>query len=908
MKLTNSLIVLSLFISAPAALAVPAQRGVTERHQPDGTIVRVQLVGDEFQHYMLSEDGYPLTEQGGTLYFSTLAADGSIVASRHKAANRTAETERWLSTLDKESLVGRVASRPVMLKAAAGPRRNPGLHASSFPHKGEPRALVVLVEYQDVKCNTDNPGEYFSGLLSERGFKAWGATGSALDYFIDNSAGQFAPQFDMVGPVTLPETMAYYGANGGPYGDAHAEDMVIHACRIIDDQVDFSQYDHDGDGLIDNVFIFFAGRGENAGGSDDTVWPHSWDVRAPYPETPFIFDGVQLGHYACTNEWKDDRPDGIGTFIHEFSHVLGLPDLYVTSGGQQSAFTPGAYNVMDYGPYNNKSRTPAGYSLYERYALEWVEPIVLDHPDNITLQALGETNQGYILHGDSKDEFFLFENRQQRGWDAYIPGHGMLVWHVDYDAEVWENGGVNNVASHQRVDLIEADANPSTTTRAGDAFPGTAGVTDLSFATRPQLASWSGRDLETPLSEIAESKKGVITFKVKGGLPDSEVPEVAEASEVGSYAFTISWGAVTDAEEYIVEVSRQGEGEPFLTEYLAPEVTSFRVENIAPETVYLFTVSSRQSGHGVSPRSPEKSVTTGLTTFEWYAPTAIAPIHIADKELTAAWLPMDGAVEYFVTLFDKQEIVTTDETFDFSGGRDCLPTDWICTSEAVFEQGSNSGESAPSLRMNSSGAIIESALFESDVCAVSFWHRGVNNAEGNEITVSALVEGEWVPVGVVIVTEEAGGRIDIVDAFPIGSKAFRIEYKGQGTKRGPIALDDLTVSLEHSFSKAITGGYDNASAGADTMLRLTGLIPLTTYYYVVRAFDGSLYSRESKPVRVRTLEEGDNSITEVSLGTPVAIYYYSLDGCRVVRPAAGLYIKVTVYADGTRRACKTIVR
>ena len=213
------------------------------------------------------------------------------------------------------------------------------------------------------------------------------------------------------------------------------------------------------------------------------------------------------------NEWEGSRPDGVGTFIHEFSHVMGLPDLYATD--YSTAFTPGEWSVLDYGPYNNDGCTPPIYSIYERYALGWIEPTVIDGPATIRLDNVME-NKGCIIPTKRANEFFLLENRQQTGWDTFIPGHGMLVWHVDYNSYIWAQNTVNNNASHQYVDLEEADNIRSENTRAGDAFPGTSKVTSFTDTTTPSMKTWTGAKLNLPITDITETD-GIITFNVAGG-------------------------------------------------------------------------------------------------------------------------------------------------------------------------------------------------------------------------------------------------------------------------------------------------------------------------------------------------------------------------------------------------------
>ena len=869
--------------SSLGALAVPAQPGLVERHLPDGTVVSVRIFGDEHGHYILSEDGWSLIEAGGTMWFAEQGADGSLRPSVYSLKARDSRTESWLATQPKEILAGIAAARSVSHAKRAPKRRNPGLHYTSFPHHGSPRAIVILAEFPDAKCSTKDAGDYFNRMLNEEGFKLWGSTGSARDYFIDSSSGKFKPDFDLYGPVTLPEPMAYYGGNDEAGDDLHPADLAVHACQLLDDKVDFRQYDHDGDGLIDNVFIFYAGRGEASGGSDDTVWPHSWDVRSAYYGTgkQFIFDGVELGHYACTNEWKGDRPDGIGTFVHEFSHVLGLPDLYVTAGGN-AGFTPGSWDVMDYGPYSNLSRTPPAYSTYCRYAMEWIEPKVLEKADNLSLNPLSESNEACIIFSkDNPNEYFLFENRQQRGQDKYLPGHGMLVWHVDYDADLWEKGGVNNDPSHHHVDLVEADGLLSDATRADDAFPGSKNITSFTAGGRPAFKDWKGNGMP-PVTEITE-QRGVITFKFDGGLPDSETPVALPAADVESYSFTARWAPVADALAYRICVSASGAETPLIDRMVAPDSTSFAVRDVAPETTYSYTVAALQPGKGISPASLPVEVTTGEATFEWFAPVANEAAQTTGSAFTASWQPLDGATEYFVTLFNKTGILTEPDEQGFDGGADGLPADWKCSTTFKFDNANYAGKDVPSLRYSGSGGTLESAVYPTDIHSVSLWHRGLNNTAGNLITVEALVGDDWKPVGEVTVTENEGGRTDTVAGFPYGARAVRLAYVTVGSKKGALALDDVCVNREVSFTREIVAGIDRKSAGTSTSMLIEGLAPQTEYWYSVVATDGSLMSRESAPVRVITREAGYNAVETVDVsGKPAR--WFNLQGMELTVP------------------------
>ena len=511
---TFSLILLGLFsISGPSFLsAKPAKPGIIEAQQPDGTTVNIQLFGDFHSRMALSEDGYPLVvDENGFYTFATFDKDGQVVPTKFKdinKVNRNSDVVSFLSTVNKADLSEAVYKASAKSKKI--PTRGPGLYSTRFPSKGEHNSIAILVEYPDVSFTIDNPQEFFYRMLNEEGFDDYGATGSAKEYFVQNSHGIFQPSFDVYGPVMLSQPMSYYGENN----DRYSHKMIIEACEALDDIVDFSQYDCNNDGFIDNVYVFYAGYGEADGGPANSVWPHSWDISYAEHRKEYFYDGVRLDHYACSNEkqFKTGNPDGIGSFCHEFSHVLGLPDLYNTSYSQ--SFTPGNWSILDVGSYNNNSRTPPNFSSFDRYALDWIEPEVISKSGLYTLDNLSQTNKAYIMPTENENEFFLFENRQNIGNDFYIPGHGMLVWHIDFNQEVWDDNIVNNNNDHQYVDLVEADNIKTNNTRGGDSFPGTANITSFTCTTQPAFLPWDETPFAFDIYEISEVNNRIL-FKVE---------------------------------------------------------------------------------------------------------------------------------------------------------------------------------------------------------------------------------------------------------------------------------------------------------------------------------------------------------------------------------------------------------
>lgn len=542
------ILLMSVVCASVVSMAIPAKPGFVTFTQPDGTEVKIQLLGDEHGHVAYTSDGLVVVNVDDRLEYACFddkgiaRASGKIVTAfnrNREEARRlqtSAQIDRWaeILTANRDSKIAlndtryKMSTRSEDSSEGESTEKNPGDDmnpnegddrvvplnfgrcTSSFPVLGEQKGLVILVEYDDVKFEYGDY-EYFSRMLNEEGFSDYGSLGSARDWFIENSGGKFLPDFDVFGPVTLPNKRKYYGGNDLYGSDMRAHEMVIHACDSLDSVVDFTQYDRDGDGKIDNVFVFYAGKGEHDSNVSNAVWPHSWDISAADPDTTYVYDGVILDHYACTCEYPSGykRPDGIGTFVHEFSHVMGLPDLYVTT--YTGGFTPGAWSVLDQGPYNNDRLTPPNYSSYEKTALGWVDMLPIEE-GSLELDDFTSTNKAYVLPTERKNEFYFFENRQQIGNDAYLPYHGMLVWRVDYSKNHWDMNTVNNTASHQRVDLIEADNKKTEATRRGDPFPGIDNITEFTFETTPKLESWSKKELAFDIVNIAETEDGLITF------------------------------------------------------------------------------------------------------------------------------------------------------------------------------------------------------------------------------------------------------------------------------------------------------------------------------------------------------------------------------------------------------------
>lgn len=558
-----------LATSTLSLMAVRAKRTPFTVVQPDGTTIELRITGDERAHTTVTADGLPVVEDArGYMCYATVDAQGLTRSTAVIARNPEArsESERALVA----GLRARRAATEVLKANAAASARfranqstGKGLFNELFPHSGDVHALVLLVEYSDIRFKVENPAEYYDRFLNQEGFNLDGGDGSCRDYFIASSAGQFRPTFDAYGPVTLSRERKYYGQNDSRGQDLRPEEMVAEACRLLDDKIDFSRYDTDGDGLVDNVYVIYAGIGEadNDRSTDpdyaNSIWPHQYQLSANGKQ--LTLDGKLIDNYGCCNELMADKtPNGIGTFVHEFSHVLGLPDLYSYSEAAERV-TPGDWSVMDYGPYLNNGHTPPSYSVFERNAMGWIEPEVLGEPAAVALENIHDTNRGAIVLTADADEFFLLENRKRTGWDRFLPADGMLIWHVEYNPSVWEDNAVNELIGHQYVDIEEASGetdNYDVDVMAGYVFPGAGGrYTSFTDDTKPSMRTRAGMGLNTPITDIALGSDGIVRFNVSGGPILIDAPQVLAPYVHSREAFTARWLPVDGAADYLLTVT-----------------------------------------------------------------------------------------------------------------------------------------------------------------------------------------------------------------------------------------------------------------------------------------------------------------------------------------------------------------
>ena len=519
-----------IVLGALTASAIPAHPGAVNVTQSDGSQLTIKQVGDEFYHRTITTDGYTLMQRTNGDYVYAVPAGpglvpGSVIA--HNPQARTGAELQLLSTLKQGLYDQTAAARGRNIHANRDKMMTPNLKVNYQRFRG----LVILVNFNNKTFSYGNSTinnmfnqQNFSGYTNKNG-QYVSCTGSARDYFSDNSMGQFAPQFDVVGPVTVNYSCTT------PQGSNNVANIFVDACDAADALVNFSDYDSDGDGEVDIIYFIVAGYTSNfTGNNSGYLWPHQYwmDVY-----TSKKYDGVSLGRYSCSGEiygWESYGSinlDGVGTMVHEFSHALGLMDLYDTNyatNGQ--ANDPDEWDVMAGAPYLNESRTPAGYTIWERYRLGFSDNLVLidQKRSGYTLQPVNTSNAGYWLATQNDNEYFIIDNRQKTGWDAYIPGHGMTIYRVEYNQQQWWYNTINADASHMYYEMVRAGN--GTGSSASDPYPGSNNVRAVNNNTTPNLKTWSGISNDMGLSNITENN-GVITFNVVNGDGSTPPPQLS---------------------------------------------------------------------------------------------------------------------------------------------------------------------------------------------------------------------------------------------------------------------------------------------------------------------------------------------------------------------------------------------
>ena len=546
MKKSFLLLLLTAIIGSAAA--VPAYPGKIVFTQPGTEItVTIFLKGDERVHWAETEDGYSLIHSDdGSLVYAKQNAQGDMIPTTLLATDidsRSAEVETFLKATPKHLHFSKrqVEEMLMIWKQVENAKSGPKTMSDVTGHK---KFLVILFGFSD-KDFTHSKME-FRSLFNQVNYTASNRTGSVHDYYYDVSKGLFSLNVDIAGPYIGVNNIAYYGATDYGY-QAFAHEAVDSAAK----DVDFSIYDNDNDGYIDGLHIIFAGYGEEAGASSDCIWSHKWNIFDPP-----TYNNTVIDVYSCSPECQSyygDRITNIGVICHELGHVFGAPDFYDTdyagSGGEYPGL--GNWDIMSGGSWNRNGITPAQHNPYTKlYIYRWATCDTIDgSPRKIVMDPADITNNDiHRVNTSTPGDFFLIENRQQIKWDKFIPGHGMLVYHVHPNA----NG--SHVANYQHPQQIYIIAKGSATDTFPNSNPSSYGNLNLvtaafpgEYARRDSLTDnsvpwfrpWSKQANNIPFYNISENTAtNKVYLTVGSASPD---PMDASAEGIDNESILLNW-------------------------------------------------------------------------------------------------------------------------------------------------------------------------------------------------------------------------------------------------------------------------------------------------------------------------------------------------------------------------------
>ena len=564
--------------------------------QPNGAVVELLQAGNEALHYFRTSDGVPVVKDGQGYWCYAqwngmeLMATDCLACNEGERTKENGERARRLREAFEE-----LRSEGTIVKQRYGIGTT--VNASVKP-KGTPVYPVILVEFPDMKFTETCDAAFFQKHFNAEHYTGEGGPGSVRDYFIAQSDSQFCPAFDIVGPVTVSKKLANYGGNSG--GKDKADGTL--AGEAIDSAVahgvDFNKYVTEGN-KVPFVAIVYAGYGEQVNGEyPNAVWAQ-YLYTIGHENGGKTFSTALLVNEIADYDDTGAKPDGIGTFCHEFSHAMGLPDFYPTNG--LSLFGLDYWDLMDWGQYQDFGHRPVGYSAYERMFMGWLNPVNLGEDKQfVELSPLaGQAGVRSALVPNTYDtsghEYLLLENRTESPWFSSAYGEGMLVYHIDYNLQAWQDNNVNIDPAHQRITILPADdkLTPSVYNEngvkfyataedyQGDVFPGYTSNTTLSATSIPAMTAYTGGTFTQRLTQITRRADGVITFCYQAdGILDK--PENLAVTEVGDEDATITWSPVAQAEGYCLVLKRDGE----VLRCDTLQQTAFQWHSLTPDQSY----------------------------------------------------------------------------------------------------------------------------------------------------------------------------------------------------------------------------------------------------------------------------------------------------------------------------------
>jgi len=592
-----------------SAFGVSAYPFPIEIIQPDGSKIMIIPKGDEHIKWAQTVDGYSIMRNSKGIYEYTKHSPAmDMVPSGIQVKNvpeRSSSDIQFLNNTPKGLVYSK--SQVGLMKSIS--RMYQKKTQKTFPTSGSRKLICILIGFTD-KAFTKTKAD-FENLFNQVGYAADGATGSVFDYYKENSYNQLNLAVTVAGPFTAAHNMAYYGANDTSGSDVNPEALVTEAVTLADPSVNYADFDNDNDGTVDGVFVIHAGYGEEAGASSNSIWAHTSSI------PPLTLDGKIVSDYACSSELRGVSGTGltrIGVICHEFGHILGTMDFYDTNFTTNGSYDgTGDWDIMGNGSWNNNGTTPAQHNPYTKiFVYGWATTKTFTSGANITLNnAEQNSNSFYLINTTTSNEYFLLENRQKQKFDSYIPGHGMIIYHVDGNFISTSTDAIN-VGSHQGMYPVCAIATglpPATygvINSSGLPFPGTGNRTSFTDTTTPNALSWASANTNSPITNITEDNiNKTVSFTAPTFATRPVSPSANPATNILQSSFNANWNTSANATGYRLDVATNIGFTTFFAGFNDKDVgnvKTFHVTGLNARTGYYYRIRAYNIG-GISDNS-----------------------------------------------------------------------------------------------------------------------------------------------------------------------------------------------------------------------------------------------------------------------------------------------------------------
>ena len=803
------------------------------------------------------------------------------------------ENASYLTTIEGKRIAGSFVGDTALLGVCMQRAPQNTMRNYYVPRTGTVRIPVVLVNFTDLQFTLENAREQFSALYNTTGGSNPNATGSVSGYYAASSDSALNLIFDVYGPYDLSHDMAYYGGNTKTSHAQRGTQLVQEAASLASNAgVDFSQYDANNDGYIDNLSIVVAGYNEAEGGPADAIWPYYSEL-----SSSTTYSGKRIRGYLMISEYRSSGGKiqaGIGTYCHEFGHALGLPDLYDTE--QSSRYTVGSWDVMCSGCYNNNGSTPPTYTAFERFMVGWLVPEQLTRRSSYVLDPIETANKAYLIADTvhnletmtpDPSEYFLIENRQQVGWDAgrnALVSTGLLVSHITFSSSTWNWNTFNN-STPLGYAIVSANNQSPTYSSAADVFPGSGDVRLW------QPTQNDGSILaEQTISNITQLANGAISFRY-GMQSDTGLfftPQTIDALETtydekpvhydtacvslnikSLTADTVSLYISGGSFEFSTDSGRTWTGSRERQEIVVQKDSVYDVwvytryapsrQSCTAQTAYLIAESSdgqyvnQLQLQGAAPRP------TYITT-----PVVVGSEDVSSSAFTLVWEPQEDAEFYYVTLYSvasgASTLVQGFENFSTAEGiaQEGWSANFVSTTQVVSEQDK-------ALYFTAAEQWVESEEYPLVPEKIRLWISNTLSAAISGTAYGTLVvealnphTEAWDTVGqqrVTQTTKNLGKEFELpVDS---GYVRFRLSCTVlHGT--GGIAIDNFTAYLDRTVNY-IYSGTEKEFYGTTDRAILSNLEAGTVYHARVQAYEDKgceeHYSPLSSAVEVTTLQK-----------------------------------------------------